>query len=80
MTVKLLVDMREYILTNREQHIIQKLLETGERIEGFSMLKNRAKKNLPRLREDLELIDKFLKITRVRETCKKIQQGAESQE
>lgn len=64
MTVKLLVDMREYILTKREQHIIQKLLETGERIEGFSMLKNRAKKNLPRLSEDLELINKLLDFVR----------------
>lgn len=53
--------MRNYILTNRERTIITSLTETDRRLEGLSMLKIRARANLPRLREDMELIEKFLK-------------------
>lgn len=53
--------MRNYILTDRERTIIISLTETDRRLEGLSMLKIRARANLPRLREDLELTEKFLK-------------------
>ncbi len=53
--------MRNYILTAKERTIITSLTETGRRLDGFRMLKTRAIMNLPRLREDLELIEEFLK-------------------
>jgi len=51
--------MREYILTERERELIKKYL-TGERPDTFRQLKSIATRSLPRIREDLELIEKFL--------------------
>ena len=52
--------MREYILTTREKEIIQAYLEKGQRLEGFSVLVSRCKTNLPKLKKDRGLIEKFL--------------------
>ena len=51
--------MREYILTANERAIIQKYLETGERLEGYAMLVSRVR-NMQTVTADLELIKKFL--------------------
>ena len=51
--------MREYILTPTERKIIQTYLETGQRLEGYSMLLNRLRKLQP-IKDDLKLIQQFL--------------------
>ena len=51
--------MREYILTPTERNIIQTFLETGQRLEGYSMLLNRVHSLQP-VKDDLQLIAKFL--------------------
>lgn len=52
--------MRQYILTPKEKQIINKFLETGERLEGFTVLLHRCR-NMKTINIDLELIEKFLK-------------------
>lgn len=52
--------MREYILTDKERETVKALIERGLRLNGFRMLKYRALKALPQLREDLALIERFL--------------------
>ena len=51
--------MRKYILTEQEKTIINRFLETGDRLEGFRMLLCRSK-NIEKVNLDLELIKKFL--------------------
>jgi hypothetical protein len=52
--------MRKYILTNQERQIINRYLETGEKIEGYAMLVSRCRHMQP-IQEDLQLIEQFLK-------------------
>lgn len=52
--------MREYILTERERSLLFKFLEAGVKEEGFKMLLHRMRKNVVRLKEDLELVQKVL--------------------
>jgi len=52
--------MREYILTSHEREIVETFLETGLHLNGFAVLKIRAKRALPRLEEDLRLLKRFL--------------------
>ncbi len=51
--------MREYILTANEKAIIQRYLETGERLEGYAMLVSRCR-NMGTISSDLELIKRFI--------------------
>jgi len=47
----------------RARHIIKEYFEKGNKLDGFSNLKGNlewARRALPRLREDLGLIEKFL--------------------
>ena len=48
--------MREYILTEREREILKTFIETGLKLNGFSVLTNRLKRANKRLMEDMELI------------------------
>ena len=53
--------MREYILTDLERNIINRYLETGEKLEGYRVLRHISQKlNPTTIKEDLELIQKFL--------------------
>jgi hypothetical protein len=52
--------MRQYILTDLEKQIINKYLETGDKLEGFKVLLHRCRRLQP-ITEDLELIRQFLK-------------------
>jgi hypothetical protein len=45
------------ILSDLERQMLRKFLETGEKGEGFRMLKLRIKRNYPCLSEDFELIE-----------------------
>lgn len=52
--------MRKYILTDQERQIIKNYLETGQKLEGYAMLLHRCK-NIQPTKEDLNLIEQFLK-------------------
>jgi hypothetical protein len=51
--------MREYILTDQEKQIIQRYLESGEKLEGFRMLLSRCR-SVESVNADLELIKQFV--------------------
>jgi hypothetical protein len=54
--------LREYILTPHERHIIEKYLETNEKLEGFKVILHRCRKQNPKIiQEDQQLIEQFLK-------------------
>jgi len=53
--------MREYVLTEKEREIVRQYLKDGTKLYGFYQLVSRGKRNLLRLREDLELLEKILK-------------------
>jgi hypothetical protein len=54
--------MRSYLITNLEKKIIKRFLESNNHLEGYRMLVHRAKKlDLKELREQLNLLEKFLK-------------------
>jgi len=52
--------MRLYILSPKEKRTIKRYLETGECLDGFSVLLHRCKYNLPQIKEDLGLIEQLL--------------------
>ena len=52
--------VREYILTKRERHILERFLETGEKLNGFSVLIHYLKKGQTQISEDIALINKAL--------------------
>ena len=52
--------MRAYLLSDHDREIIRRHLEEGLRLNGITVLRHRLRKNLPRIREDLALIEKFL--------------------
>ena len=52
--------MRAYILSERERNIVKAFLEQDLNLDGYSMLKLRTKRALPRLEEDLKLLIQFL--------------------
>ena len=50
------------MITELEKRIIKAFLERGEKLEGFRKLKQRAKAlNLDAIKEQVNLIEKFLK-------------------
>ena len=52
--------MREYILTQRERKILETFIESGVKLNGFSVLSIRLKRANERLTEDLKLINAAL--------------------
>jgi hypothetical protein len=54
------VPMREYVLTEPEREIAEKFVQEGVKLNGWSTLHWRITHNAPKLKEDLELIEKFL--------------------
>jgi hypothetical protein len=53
--------MRDYILTPSEKQIIQRYIETGDKLEGFRVLLCRVRKHKPtQIMDDEELIKLFL--------------------
>jgi len=55
--------LRTYILTKYERKIIQRFLETGDKLEGFKVLLHRLRKQFDpkQVKGDLELIEQYLK-------------------
>ena len=53
--------MKSYILTDHERDVIKKYLEMDVREKSISVYRVRAKRYVPRLREDMDLIEKLLK-------------------
>jgi len=52
--------MRNYILTEQERRIIKEYVENDVKLEGLSVLRNRIKKNIKTLQEDMSLLQKLL--------------------
>ncbi len=52
--------MRKRLLTDKERQIINRYIETGDKLENYSVLLHRTK-NMQPVKNDLALIDKFLK-------------------
>ena len=50
------VSVREYILTPRERKILEAFVESGVRLDGFSVLIIRLKRASKKLMQDMELI------------------------
>jgi hypothetical protein len=53
--------LRKYILTVNEKEIIRLWFEEGEKVSGFYQLLDRSRKQVPRLREDLEQLEIFVR-------------------
>ena len=51
---------RNYILTKKERDTLQRFLETGEKLNGFSVLVYYLNKARPQLEADLNLVDRAL--------------------
>lgn len=67
------MDMRSYILTERERKILRRFIETGEKLDGFAVLAHHLKKHRDTVSGDLELVqDSLQKISSDR-----IDEGAE---
>lgn len=59
--------MRAYILSERERKIVKAFLEQDLNLDGFSMLKLRAKRAFPQLEEDIRLLKKLLNKAEIRD-------------
>ena len=59
--------MRAYILSERERKIVKAFLEQDLNLDGFSMLKLRAKRAFPLLEEDIRLLKKLLNKAEIRD-------------
>lgn len=55
------ISMREYILTPREREILKTFVETGIKLNGFSVLAIRLKRASKKLLDDMDLIKASLK-------------------
>lgn len=53
--------MRGYVLTQRERKILETYIESGIKLNGFSVLAIRLKRANERLKEDMSLISAALK-------------------
>lgn len=51
--------MRKRLLTDKERQIIESYIETGTKLNNFSVLIHRCK-NMQPIKEDLTLIEQFL--------------------
>ena len=52
--------MREYVLTQRERKILETFIESGIKLNGFSVLAIRLKRAAERLMGDIKLISATL--------------------
>jgi hypothetical protein len=59
--------MRAYILTNTERRLLERYLETRVRTSNLIVLLHRIRKNLPKLKEDIDLSSRALVHTSVKE-------------
>jgi len=50
-------ELRSYVFTGREREILKRFIETGEKLDGFSVLVHHLKKHRDALIRDLELIE-----------------------
>ena len=58
---ELVVSLREYILTEKEREALRLWFEEGKKANVFYLLLDRARKNVCRLREDLEQLEMFVR-------------------
>jgi GrpB-like predicted nucleotidyltransferase (UPF0157 family) len=48
--------LHKELFSDKERSMLKHFLETGEKQEGFRMLKMRLKRNYPAIRQDYELL------------------------
>jgi len=53
--------VRTYLLTERERKILERFVETGEKLSGYQVLTHHLKKARKQLAKDVELINKTIK-------------------
>lgn len=53
--------MHKELLSDKERQMLKQFLETGEKQEGFRMLKMRIKRNYPCINQDYELLSQVMK-------------------
>jgi GTP cyclohydrolase FolE2 len=53
-------DMRSYILTERERKILKRFIESGEKLDGFTVLLHYLKKHRASLSRDFEMVETVL--------------------
>ncbi len=53
--------MRTAILSDNERGLIRRYIKDKTKLDGFTVLKSRIKRDLDQIKKDLELIDQFLK-------------------
>jgi len=53
--------LREYVLTAKEKEIIRLWFQEGKKVSGFYQLLDRSRKQVCRLKEDLEQLEIFIK-------------------
>jgi len=53
--------LRGYILTAKDKEIIRIWFEEGKKVFGFYQLLDRARKHVPRLKEDLQQLETFVR-------------------
>lgn len=63
--------MRAYILTNTERKLLERYLETEVKTSNLIVLLHRIRKNLPKLKEDIDLLSRALVHTPVKEKEKR---------
>jgi len=59
-------NMRTYLLTEQERKIINKFLDTDEKLEGFKVLLHRCRHSQITIKTDLELVERLLAKTHKR--------------
>jgi len=52
--------MRTALFSDKEREMVEHFLETGEKGEGFRVLKHRVRRDHIRIIEDFDLMTKFL--------------------
>jgi hypothetical protein len=52
--------VRAYILTEHERTVLQRYIETGEKLNGYAVLTHLLRKALPQVEKDLELVKRAL--------------------
>jgi hypothetical protein len=49
--------MHKDLLSDKERQMLKQFLETGEKQEGFRMLRMRIRRNYPCIKEDFQLLN-----------------------
>jgi hypothetical protein len=60
-SVRAIMMVRSYILTKHERQILERALETGDKLDGYAVLTHHLRRAQKQLKADLDLIQKAVK-------------------